>query len=218
MKHLFFDFDGTIADSQRGIVDGIHHMIEASGLAPLDEATYLTFIGPSLTQSLHRYYPDLGDAAVRAAIRHYQDFYLDEGIFELEVYPGVTTALADLREAGYQINIASAKPEPMLAKILPHFDLSDYFDGVYGATIDESIRSTKAAVLAYALENAEALPEDSLMIGDRDNDMLGGAQNGTKTLGVLYGFGDAAELMNAGADAVIERPDELPGGVHKLLG
>ncbi|WP_262316493.1 HAD hydrolase-like protein [Lacticaseibacillus parakribbianus] len=218
MKQLFFDFDGTIADSQKGIVDGIVYMLDKSGLPALDQETYLKFIGPSLTQSLHRYYPTLSPTGVQAAIRHYQDFYLAQGLYELEVYPGVEDALASLQEAGYQLNIASAKPEVMLAKILPHFGLRDYFAGVYGATIDESIRSTKAAVLAYALENAEALPEASLMIGDRDNDMQGGVQNGTKTLGVLYGFGDETELLDAGANAVIARPDELPAAVRELLG
>ncbi|WP_125703926.1 HAD hydrolase-like protein [Lacticaseibacillus daqingensis] len=218
MKHLFFDFDGTIADSEEGILNGIRYMLKAMDLPTLDDDTYRKFIGPSLTSSLHQYYPTLSAADVKKTIAHYQEFYSAEGIYQLTLYPGVLDALAELQEAGYQLNIASAKPEVMIDKIAAHFDLGEYFAGMYGATLDESIRSTKTAVLAYALENAEATPNASLMIGDRDTDMAGGLANGTKTLGVLYGFGDADELAGAGANAIIERPDELPAGIRRTLG
>ncbi|WP_179394396.1 HAD hydrolase-like protein [Lacticaseibacillus absianus] len=218
MKHLFFDFDGTIANSERGIVGGIKYMLKAMQLPPLDDATYRKFIGPSLTASLNRYYPTLTPAAVAETITHYQTYYLDQGIYELALYPGIEQTLAQLQEAGYQLNIASAKPEVMIDKIAAHFDLGHYFAGMYGATMDERIRSSKTAVLAYALDQAQAPLASSLMIGDRDTDMQGGVNNQVKTLGVLYGFGDAAELNGAGAMGLVETPSQLPSGIQTVLG
>lgn len=217
MKSLFFDFDGTIANSEKGIIDSIHYMIDAMHLPQLDDATYRNFIGPSLTTSMNKYYPALSAAEVTRTIGYYQEHYQVEGIFELSLYPGVTKALDQLRLAGYQLNVASAKPEPMLKRIAEHFDLNQYFSGLYGATLDERIRSSKTAVLEYAIASANADPAHSVMIGDRDTDMIGGENNHVKTLGVTYGFGDARELNGAHAMALVASPSELPAGVAKLL-
>ncbi|WP_390407714.1 HAD hydrolase-like protein [Lacticaseibacillus jixiensis] len=217
MKQLFFDFDGTIANSEPGIVHGIKYMLEQMHLPQLTAAQYRTFIGPSLTSSLKRYFPQLSDADCQMAVKHYQKLYSESAIYELSLYPGVVEALQQLNSAGYRVNIATAKPEVMVKRIVQHCDLSQYFAGIYGATLDESIRSTKTAVLAYGLHEAGADPAHSLMIGDRDTDMLGGYHNHVATLGVLYGFGNKAELLAAHAGALIDSPQELPEGIAEML-
>ncbi|WP_461214962.1 HAD hydrolase-like protein [Lacticaseibacillus sp. GG6-2] len=216
MKQLFFDFDGTIANSEPGIVHGIQYMLQKMSLPALTAAQYRTFIGPSLTSSLKRYFPQLSDADCTQAVKFYQEIYVQSGIFELTLYPGVLPALERLQSADYQLNIASAKPEVMVKRIVEHFDLGHYFAGIYGATLDESIRSTKTAVLAYGLAQSGATAATSLMIGDRDTDMQGGRANHMRTLGVTYGFGSDAELRQAQATAIIQQPAELPTGVAKL--
>ncbi|MFD1440455.1 MULTISPECIES: HAD hydrolase-like protein [Lacticaseibacillus] len=217
MKTLFFDLDGTIADSQEGIINSIHYMIQKQHLPLLDDDTYRQFIGPSLGSSLNKYYPALSEAEVDQTIQYYHEFYLATGIFQQSLYPGILEALDRLMRAGYSLNIASAKPEPMVVQIAERFGLNRYFTGLYGATMDERVRSSKTAVLEYALKESGADPQQALMIGDRDTDMIGGANNHVKTLGVTYGFGDAAELAKAHATAVIDAPGELPRGVASLL-
>lgn len=218
MKHLFFDFDGTIADSEVGILNGIRYMIDKMGLTPLDDATYRTFIGPSLSASLNKYYPELTQDQVNQTIGYYQEIYTKTGIFELELYPGIVDALAEMKAAGYQLHVASAKPEVMIERIVAHFNLGQYFTGLYGATLDEGIRSTKTQVLAYAIEQSQADPTQSVMIGDRDNDMLGGAANHLPTVGVLYGFGSEGELTESGAKALAKTPAEILPAVKTILG
>lgn len=217
MKQLFFDFDGTIADSHRGIIHGIEYMLDQMHLPSLTEAEYRTFIGPSLTSSLKRYFPQMSDADCAQAVKHYQKLYAESAIFELDFYPGIQDVLGDLQTAGYRLNIATAKPEPMVDRIIEHFDLGHFFTGVYGATLDESIRSTKTAVLAYGLDKAQADAADSLMIGDRDTDMQGGLNNHVQTLGVTYGFGSAEELTKAHAAAIVETPQAIPAGISQLM-
>lgn len=217
MKTLFFDLDGTIADSQEGIINSIHYMIDKAGLPQLGDDTYRRFIGPSLGSSLHQYFPALSEDQIDQTILYYHEFYLKTGIFQQTLYPGIKAALATLKQQGFQLNIASAKPEPMVEQIADRFDLNRYFTGLYGATMDERIRSSKTAVLAYAITQSGATPAQSLMIGDRDTDMIGGANNHVQTLGVTYGFGDAAELKEAHAGALVAAPADLPAGVAQLL-
>ena len=48
------------------------------------------------------------------------------------------------------------------------------------------------------------------MVGDREFDMRAAARHGIPGIGVLWGYGDAAELRSAGAAALIASPEELP--------
>jgi len=216
MGELFFDFDGTIADSEVGIVNSIKYFVNKLGLRPLSDDQYRLFIGPALTDSLHKYYPEMNEAAVQEAIKTYQEFYTKDGIFQLTLYPGIEAALTQLQASGYVLNIASAKPEGMIKEITAKFNLEHYFKGQYGATLDERIRSTKTQVLQYALQQSGA-DQSSLMIGDRDTDMVGGRDNGLRTIGVTYGFGSAAELEQAQATVIVTQPADLDAAVSKLM-
>ncbi|KRM54330.1 HAD hydrolase-like protein [Lacticaseibacillus sharpeae] len=216
-KTLFFDFDGTIADSEQGIVNGIKYMINKVGVSELTDAQYRDWIGPSLAYSINKYFPELDERGVRHAIHMYQEYYNAQGIYELKVYSGVPETLAQLQAAGYQLAVASSKPEHMIERIAAHFELGDLFSGLYGASKDERTRVTKTDVLAYALQEMHADKPESLMIGDRFTDIEGGRNNAIKTLGVTYGFGDLAELRKAGASEIINTPAELSGAAKRIL-
>ncbi len=217
-KTLFFDFDGTIADSERGIVDSIKYMVHERQMRPLTDAQYRTWIGPSLTYSINQFYPELDAAAVDRAIESYRVYYEARGIFEADLYVGITDSLRALRNQGFRTAVASSKPEAMVARLVDHFDLGTLFDGVYGASMDEHTRVKKADVLAYAMRNQRAGQAHSVMIGDRFTDIKGGQANGVKTLGVTYGFGDRQELVDAGANKVVDHTQQLVDGSTVLAG
>ena len=49
------------------------------------------------------------------------------------------------------------------------------------------------------------------MIGDRSHDVRGAVTVGVGSIGVLWGYGDDAELTAAGADALATTPPDLLG-------
>ncbi|MTV81519.1 HAD hydrolase-like protein [Secundilactobacillus folii] len=216
-KQVFFDFDGTLADSERGIIISIKEMVKKLGLPQLSDAEYRTFIGPAMTANLKRAYPDLSEAKVAQGVAEYHRSYAQDGYAELDIYPGIQSALEQLKAEGFRLNIASAKPVDVLPQILDRFHLTNYFDGVYGATTDEKMRSRKADILAYGIAQSGADPKRSVMVGDRYTDINGGAENNVRTIGVSYGFGDAAELRASNASAIVAKPQEIPGAVDLLL-
>lgn len=213
-KTLFFDFDGTIADSEQGIVNAIKYMINAMHLAPLTADQYRDWIGPSLEFSMHKYFPGMD---VMKGIKTYQEYYVDKGIFELDIYDGIVDTLTDLRTRGYKVAVASSKPEHMIERIVDRTKLRPLFDGAFGASADEKTRNSKTAVLSYAIEEMQAQQAASLMIGDRFTDIEGGQNNAVKTLGVTYGFGDHAELEKAGADMIVTAPRAIVTAVDQLM-
>ena len=117
--------------------------------------------------------------------------------------------LSALNGAGKRIILATSKPEIYAGRILEHFSLKKYFCFIAGATLDNK-RSSKSDVIAYAVEkNGIADKRAAVMIGDRHHDIDGAKNNGISSVGVLYGFGNRAELEAAGADYISETPEAL---------
>ena len=70
--------------------------------------------------------------------------------------------------------------------------------------------SKKADVISNLLNEMGAPDKDEiLMVGDRYHDIEGAKANGLKSAGVLWGYGSAEELEQAGADYVLASSSEL---------
>lgn len=216
MKNLFFDFDGTIANTQEGIVNALEYMMQTLDMENLGEATYQKFIGPSLPDSLNRYYPDFPKERYPEAIKAYQAFYNTKGVYQLEIYPDMIDTLGKLQADGYKLFVSSVKPESLIKILVPHLHLESYFSGLYGASDDETTRNTKQAILKYGMDDANAKANETVMIGDRMTDMQGGVANNVHTLGVTYGFGDHQELANSGAEFIVENVTDIPNGIKEF--
>ena len=134
-----------------------------------------------------------------------------KGIFENSVYEGLAETLESLKNEGYILAVATSKPEEYAKRIADKFDFAKYFAGIYGATMDGSL-IRKADVIRYALDNLGVERENYdqvVMVGDRNNDIYGAKENGIQVIGVLYGYGDLAELQSAGADYIAKMPEEI---------
>jgi phosphoglycolate phosphatase len=206
LKNLFFDLDGTIIESSQGILNGFRRTFDKLGHPQLPEATLNTFIGPPLDETFrHLSKGDINWAKKATAI--YRDYYGKIGVLEATPYEGILEMLKALQQLDYNLYIATSKKEDVAKKMLETFKLTPYFNGVFGNTPETS---SKTLVLKKSLIATGARPETSVMIGDRKYDIIGGIENNVaKTIGVLWGFGDIAELKNAGSDAIITQPHEL---------
>lgn len=214
MKYLFFDFDGTIANTQAGTIKALEAMAQTLDLADLGVETYKKFIGPALTASLKKYYPSLPESRYPEAIKAYDAYYNTEGLYQLTLYPQITDILATLKDEGYQLYISSAKPETLIKRLISHLKLDTYFDGLFGASDDELTRVSKTDILKYALDSVQADLDQSIIIGDRATDIEGGINNHIHTLGITYGFGDYRELDDAKAEVILEDPTEIPSEIR----
>lgn len=203
---LFFDLDGTLTDSEEGIVRSVAAALGQMGIIS-DEKTLKKFIGPPLTWSFPHYY-GLGEQETQEAIRLFRVRYSSVGKFENKVYDGIPETLGALRTAGYRLAVATSKPEHFALEITDHFDLTRYFDLVAGTTPDES--GTKVDVIRDALSRlGSPAPSDVLMIGDREHDMDGAHTVGLRAVGALWGYGSREELTAHGAEFLAAQPRDL---------
>jgi len=204
-KVILFDLDGTLTDSGEGIINSAIPVLDHFGLPVPPKSQLRSFVGPPLRDSFLK--AGVSEEKVEEAIRIYRSRYTTVGKFENFPYPGIRELLIDLRQAGHRLFVATSKPEALSKEILTHFDLSQYFEEIAGATLDTS-RDSKEAVIAYLLEKISDKSQ-ILMVGDTKFDVLGAAAHGISAIAVSWGYGNVEEMMKAGAIAIAHNPGEL---------
>ena len=214
LEYVFFDLDGTLTDPALGITNCIMYSLEKMGREIPPRESLYCFIGPPLLDSFQEY-TGLTEDEAREAIRLYRERFSTVGLFENTLYEGIEEALEEIKNSGKRLFIATSKPEEFAVRILDHFGLSKYFDLVCGASMDEN-RSTKDAVIAYALKKIGCDTDRVLMIGDRHHDICGAAVHGIDAAGVLWGYGSREEFEESGAKYILESIDEMVALVNSL--
>ena len=210
MKNHFvlFDLDGTITDSSEGIINSIQYALNKMGKEEKDKERLRTYVGPSLKQTfLTNYFPE--GEEYKKAIAFYREYFAEKGIFENQLYDGITKVLDAIHSQGGKIALATAKPTYFAKIILRHFGIMDKFDTVVGSHLGGT-RSSKNEIIFEVLDQF-GLPqsENIFMIGDREYDIHGGKHHGLKTIGVEYGYGPEGELAAAKPDFHIHQTLEI---------
>ena len=207
---ILFDLDGTLTNPALGITNSLAYALEKFNIEVTDKKELYRFIGPPLQDSFENFYHFSKEDSLKA-VDFYRDYFRHKGLYENEVYQGIPDLLERLKAQGKKLLVATSKPEEFARQILKHFELFDYFDLVAGASMDGS-RRLKGDVIAHALTTAQVSDlSATIMIGDREHDIIGAKKNGLDAIGVLYGFGNREELKKAGATYIATNVEELQG-------
>lgn len=207
-EYLLFDLDGTLTDPKEGITKSVRHALRAFDIEVEDLDTLCCFIGPPLRDSFIEYY-GFSEENATTAISIYREYFSNRGLYENEAYEGIDRVLKTLKDSGKKLYVATSKPEVFAKKILEHFNLDFYFEFIGGADLAET-RVKKGDVIRYVLEENRITDlERVIMVGDRKHDILGAKEAGIASVGVLYGYGNREELLEAGADFIAESVFDL---------
>lgn len=210
--HLLFDLDGTLTDPKTGFLNCIKYALAKMNQPAPSDDVLVNYIGPplqnSFAQLLGRHQADRAEEAVAL----YRERYSADGLFENEIYPGIVPLLQHMRKQARTLHVATSKPSSFARRIIDHFGLTEFFDGVYGSELDGA-RSDKTELISHVLARENLAPDLTVMIGDRSHDMIGARNNGIRAAGILWGYGSREELVLAGADLLFETPCSL----HSLV-
>lgn len=198
---VLFDLDGTLTDSGEGIMKCAQYALAKMGIDIKDHLSLRKFIGPPLEDSFIDFYGFSTEKA-HEAVMAYRERYFDIGMYEQQLYEGVNDFLERLKTEGYTVGIATSKMERQARWVVENFHLNVCINNVY-ARDDKGTIHTKADVIENALRRLNTTDRSRvLMIGDRKFDIRGATECGLDSAGVLWGYGDEAELKEAGADYI----------------
>ena len=207
MALICFDLDGTIVDPLLGVRNCVARVCREMGLTSPAEATIRDWIGFGMRESLAMI-PGLEDPKkLEEALDRYVEAYREDGVFEHEVYGGVHLMLARLKRQGHRIYIVSSKPGLFARRITYQFDLNLIFDDIFGAEL-KGAWQPKSVVLDRLRQEGRIGP-GGYFIGDRGDDMRAAKDHGLHAIGVTYGYGSRKELLDAGAEILLDSVPDL---------
>ncbi len=206
---VLFDLDGTLTDAKPGITRCIQYALTQLGKTPPTADALNWCVGPPLSVSFAQLLQTTDAKLIEQAVLFYREQYATGGLFENALYPGIPQTLQTLRSLGYRLFVATAKPQIYAIAILEHFHLAPLFDGIYGSELDGQ-RSQKGELIQHILQQETLAAPAAVMVGDRQQDMIGAKQNHMRAIGVTYGYGSLDELQTHGADWIAHAPLDIP--------
>ncbi len=214
-KYIFFDLDGTLTQSEFGIINSIIYALNSMGIEVDDPQSVKRFIGPPLILAFKDFY-GMSDEDAEKAARFYRERYNEGEMFNAPLYEGIENALKSLKDNGCRLYVVTSKPAVFARKIVEHFDIMKYFEAIIGPDLGDKSYS-KAELVARAISEAgesenrndSYTVSDFVMIGDRFYDIEGAVANDIDSIGVLYGYGNLKELEDAGATHIAETAGDI---------
>ena len=208
MKLIILDFDGTLADTRGLIVQTMQQTIASLGLEPRTDEQCASMIGLPLKQAFTDLIP-MTDAMGEHCVDTYrQIFNENNAAYTIPAFPNVLETLRLLSQKGYTLTIASSRSHRSLMEFVEGMDLRNIIPYVLGAEDVSKAKPNPEPVL-NTLEKFGCTPDEALVVGDTWYDIEMGRRAGIRTCGVTYGNGTREELMNAGADFLIDDFEEL---------
>ena len=201
--NYIFDFDGTLMDTSGVILSTIKATIKEMGLPEKTDEECRSIIGLRTDEAGRYLYPEL-DISNNEFARVFRANYdrLKAGANE-NTFSGVLETLAELREKGCGLAIASSRRLASLNDYLEGLGIRDWFEMVVGADSVTKGKPDPEPVLII-LEALGWQPSSTLVVGDADVDIMMGNAAGCKTCAVTYGNGSTASLRAASPDYMVD--------------
>ena len=204
---VIFDLDGTLTDTLADISNAMNLALRRNGLPewPREDYRYLVGNGARiLAQRAVRDRQDLADAV----LAFYQQEYRAHSRVLTRPYDGIPELLCRLNEEKIPVCVLSNKPHPQTVDVINYYFPDTDFAVILGQSDRFPIKPDPAGALWIA-EQLGIPPERFAYLGDTKVDMACAGAAGMHPIGVLWGFREAPELLESGAERLIAKPGEL---------
>jgi phosphoglycolate phosphatase len=214
IRNIFFDFDGTLADTSEGIVRCTQATLQEMGLPASTPRRIKATIGLPLGQCFARG-TDTPPERVGEACATYRRIFGDIAIPCITLYPGVKDVLAELHASGLRLGICTSRSRASLETLIRMLEIEPYFCAL---TNNEDVSHPKPApdLALLLLERLGAQAEESLVVGDTVFDLQMGRAAGCRTCGVTWGNQDRPTLQTAKPDVILDSIQEITTFIQTL--
>lgn len=190
---IVFDWDGTLMDSEATIVATMQQAIADVGLESRTNDQIRNIIGLGLKEAVEALLPQHTNAEQGEVVERYRYHFLKQDVSEVSLFDGVVPLLDQLTDAGYFLAIATGKGRRGLDKVLDAMALREYFHVTRCA--DETRSKPHPQMLHEILDFVGVPPQQAIMVGDSEYDMLLASNAGVDAAAVSYGVHEIERLQ-----------------------
>ena len=212
IKAIVFDSDGTLVDTRKLILNGYKTVLKNHSLEHLATTNYIQQrLGKPVPETYEQILAGHKVSVSVAELVTEHDEVQNQTTHLIRSYPQTETLLKTWKKEGVRLCLFTSGNKMMIernfsaAGIEKPFEL---FDAIITAD-DDLPRKPEPDAITELLKRVKVRPEDAVVVGDHPYDIQSGtrAHAGLK-VGILHGFGETKELLQAGADAL---SDDLSG-------
>ena len=206
-RHIVFDLDGTLVDTQEDLAAATNFVLERFGLPRVSMDVLREYVGHGARALLQRALGPDHAGGVEEGVGVFLEYYGAHLLDRTRPYPGIEALLERLRRHGRGLSALTNKPEGLSRRILEGLGLAGHFGGLVGGDT-LAVRKPEAAGLQHLCRLAGASPEETLLVGDSVVDVQTGRAGGVAVCGVSWGFG-LKGLDEMAPDFLVREPEEI---------
>jgi len=210
---LVFDWDGTLLDSHAQIVNCMQSAISELDLEARSNDQINNVIGLGLEKGVAQLYPEMDMKLVTKTAQAYREHHLYKDQTPTPLFEGAKQVLTELREAGYDLAIATNKSRRGLDKGLSETGLNDHFP--ITRCVDEAHPKPHPQMLEEILTDHNLESSKALMIGDSEYDLQLAQNTKVDGLAVSYGVHGLMRLLKQDPVGFIDKIEQLPDWLQK---
>lgn len=205
---LVFDWDGTLADSERRIVAAAQAAIEVLDLPGRSHEQIRGIIGLAMSEAFRTLFPEVPAGQEGRFIACYREYYLRNTATPIPLFPGAKRALHDFAAQRYLLAVATGKGRRGLDRDMANHGLDALF--VTTRCADDAPSKPHPRMLEEIMEEVDIPSSETLMVGDTAFDMEMARNAGVASIAVSSGVHDRQRLLEFDPLALLDSIAELP--------
>ncbi len=209
-KLIIFDLDGTLLNTLEDLADSGNYILSKYGFNQHSLDDYRYFVGNGIYKLVERILPEnkREKTFVEEVRSEFMTYYDQHKADKTAPYQGIIELLEELQQRGIQMAIASNKAQEAMDPLVEFYFPTVTFAAVFGQRTGIPTKPDPDIVFDI-LNKTNISKSDTLYVGDTAVDMQTAKSAGVKSVGVLWGFRPKEELVQAQAELIIEKPEEL---------
>lgn len=206
-KLIIFDWDGTLIDSIERITTSLQAASHQICQITINDIDARNVIGLGLREAIEKLHPQLASEQITKISDAYKQHYLNDNTAKEDPFEGVSDLLAQLRDKGYLLAVATGKSRTGFERSAKLFNMNQCFHATQCASENRS--KPDPQMLFKILDELNIHARDAVMIGDSKHDLEMANNASVDAIAVTHGVHSAEELSGFNPLVCLERVTDL---------
>ena len=206
IRAVIFDLDGTLIDTAGEIAIALERTLAELRLPALPKPAVVDLIGRGVQSLVQRALQQAGaaeDLAWEPVVLRFEKHYDEVLGTSAELFPGVREGVERLAAQRMPMAVVTNKLRHFSVQLLERLHLAARFQTVVAGD-DGPARKPDGAMLRAACHAMGTRVEETLMLGDSDNDVRAARHAGCPVWCVPYGYNEGRPAASLACDRVVE--------------